>query len=110
MDVGEIVHESKILRGRYGAADIYLPKLNLIIMIDGEGHTDIEHHRKSVAEQVDRDKRFNAAAAKAGYHLLRVAWQDMPKFKCLMTEVINAISANKGQVMLLSPACKALQG
>lgn len=109
MDVGEIVHESKLLRGKYGAADIYLPKYHLIIMIDGEGHNCTDHHNKHVAEQVERDKRFNAAVANTNYHLLRVAWQDMRKFRHLVAHVVTKISAGKGQVIVLSDACLELQ-
>lgn len=109
MSVGEIVHESKILKGKFGAADIFLPEHNLIIMIDGEGHTAVGHHSKRVEEQVNRDKRFNAAVAETKYHLLRVAAEDMSSFKRLVTQVITSIKANKGQVLLLSPTCQAMQ-
>lgn len=70
-DRGYVV-EAKVLKGRYGAADIYVPALDLIIQVDGEHHAD--------PEQLKRDGRFNAAASAQQRRLLRLWHADVTAF------------------------------
>lgn len=111
MGTALVAHECKVLKGRYGAADFYLPEYQLIIQIDGEGHFH-GHHRTSATQQNIRDISFNQAAVAAWYNLLRVAFCDMCDFKHHMATVMAAIMQHGGGIpqVLLSPTCLAAQG
>jgi very-short-patch-repair endonuclease len=58
------VVEAKVLRGKFGAADMYVPGLDLIVQVDGEHHGD--------ADQLKKDGRFNDAAVAQQRHVLRL--------------------------------------
>lgn len=81
--LGHMLVEVSILGGRLGKADIWLPydtcgqlRLNLIIQVDGEGHTCYSMRGRSVAVQQDRDERFNTACWQQGRRLLRLHHAD----------------------------------
>lgn len=58
--------EAKVLKGSYGAADIYVPLVNLVIQVDGQSH---DH-----PTQQEVDMRFNHACQAQGRNLLRLHW------------------------------------
>jgi hypothetical protein len=58
------VVEAKVLRKRFGAADIYIPALDLIIQVDGQHHDS--------PTQMGKDARFDAEAHGQGRALLRL--------------------------------------
>jgi very-short-patch-repair endonuclease len=71
----EVMTEVKILREKYGAADICLPQLKLIIAIDGEQHfarNQAEMFGEPVQLQQQRDADFNARACQLGFVVLRL--------------------------------------
>lgn len=110
LGLAPVVIESKVLKGKYGAADFYLPTFNLIIQIDGEGHIGEGHHSSNPSEQVERDQRFNAAAVASGFNLFRVAHDDMHAFQPLLLQVLTGIQSNGQPVWHLSPGCLEAQG
>jgi hypothetical protein len=63
----------KVLRSRFGAADIYVPALDLVIQVDGEHHDTT--HQQSV------DMRFNVECMKQGRNLLRLHHRDDMHYK-----------------------------
>jgi hypothetical protein len=67
-DVGYIT-EAKVLCGSYGAADIYVPVLDLIIQVDGHFHDRLDH--------INRDQKFDAECIKQHHNLLRLHYQDI---------------------------------
>lgn len=71
IDMGYVV-EAKVLRGKLGAADVYIPALDMIIQVDGQ------HHDK--LEQLVKDARFDAMAHEQKRALLRLHYDDMPAF------------------------------
>jgi hypothetical protein len=70
-DLGFLV-ESKVLGGKRGACDVYIPVLNLLIQIDGE------HHDK--VDQLVVDSRFDSDAKQQGRRLLRLHHSDANNF------------------------------
>jgi hypothetical protein len=76
------VVETKVLKGRYGAADIYVPSINLIVQVDGE------HHNNS--KQLAVDLLFDTEARKQGYRLLRVCYKDIPEVHGHLHSTIKA--------------------
>lgn len=65
-EMGYVI-EAKVLRGKSGAADIFIPLLNLVIQVDGEQHF-------TTFQQADVDARFNAKCIQQGRRLLRLYW------------------------------------
>jgi hypothetical protein len=78
-DRGYVV-EAKVLRGKFGAADMYVPGLDLIVQVDGEHHADVE--------QLKRDGRFNAAAAAQQRRVLRLWFADVAAFPTLIKHAV----------------------
>jgi hypothetical protein len=72
------VVEAKVLRKHFGAADIYIPALDLIIQVDGQ------HHESPL--QMSRDARFDAEAHFQGRALLRLHYLD----ECAFHKIIPA--------------------
>ena len=80
---GHMLVEISVLGKRFAKADIWLPfdqtgqvKLNLVIQVDGEGHTCYPMQGRSVAEQQSRDASFNAECWKRDLKLLRLHHAD----------------------------------
>jgi hypothetical protein len=70
-DLGFLV-EAKVLGGKRGAADVYVPVLDLIIQIDGQHHDGVD--------QLLVDSRFDIDARQQGRRLLRLHYADADKF------------------------------
>jgi len=68
---------TKVLCGKFGAVDFWLPSYNLIIQVDGPGH--IEEGCKSVSldKQVDIDRRFGDESMRQCRRLLRLHHRDV---------------------------------
>lgn len=78
-DMGYVV-EAKVLRGTLGAADMYIPSLDMIIQVDGQ------HHDQLV--QMSRDARFDAVANEQHRAMLRLHHEDMQAFHQTITEAV----------------------
>jgi hypothetical protein len=70
-DLGFLV-EAKVLGGKRGATDVYIPVLNLLIQVDGEHHNE--------AGQLVVDSRFDMDAQQQGRRLLRLHHSDAISF------------------------------
>lgn len=86
-DLGYVV-EVKILRGTFGAADIYIPQLDLIIQLDGEEHDK--------AERMARDAAFNAECVRQGRRLLRLHYNDVLWFHLYIGTALTRCFNYKG--------------
>lgn len=86
-DLGYVV-ESKVLNGTFGAADIYIPQLDLIIQVDGEDHDKPERMRCDIA--------FNAECARQARRLLRLHYNDVHWFHMYIEQALNRCTNSKG--------------
>ena len=89
--------EVKLLGQKHAAADLYYPfevgpetVLDLMIMIDGEGHSTKPHHGRSIAEQQALDRATEAACLDAGQNLLRLDFRDKDDWGILMQDAVCA--------------------
>lgn len=101
------VPEARILRGKFAAADAYLPDHNLAIQIDGAQHlgTEFAHQKaKKGKPQWQKDAEFNEACAKQGYHLLRTHADDVKKGSVVLGMAIDRCSKANGTLRLFSRA------
>jgi hypothetical protein len=71
-DLGYVV-EVKVLKGRFGKADIYVPSIDLIIQVDGEHH--------NMPHQLNTDARFNGEAVRQNRRVLRLYYKDVSDFR-----------------------------
>lgn len=106
MEVPEIVTEVKVLRGHYGAADIWLVPLQILIMVDGEGHLRCKHHQRDAAVQIQTDIRFVIRAYHLGYSVLRLGCDDMDDLAVLLESLM---AAEQPAVVLSKSSRKAMQ-
>lgn len=88
--------------GRYGAVDIYLPELHLLIQIDGEQHYRNAEHSEDVKQQIARDRRFLFGALHKGFSVLRVAARDLDNFADLVDLILDKAAGHSGPHALLS--------
>jgi very-short-patch-repair endonuclease len=98
---GIIVTECKVLGGRYGAADIWVPHLKTLIMIDGEHHSAGRMHTKHYKQQVAVDMRFTEAALAKGFNVLRVGDQDVEHLDQYMEQLLAITNQYQPHVALL---------
>lgn len=75
------VVEAKVLRGSLGAADVYIPALDMIIQVDGQ------HHDQPV--QMGRDARSDSVAYDQQRAVLRLHHEDMPAFHQIITSAVR---------------------
>ena len=94
---GHMLVEVSVLGGRFGKADIWLPccplgcnKLDLVIQVDGEGHTHQAMPGRSLVEQQLRDERFNDECWQQGLSLLRLHHADKLHWQLSMLYAIQA--------------------
>lgn len=76
----------RVLRGNFSSADIWIPLLNLCIMIDGEGHFG-DHTGRSVEDQEEADDMFNYEAIDRGLTVFRLHFQDANLTQALLSSV-----------------------
>ena len=69
------------------SADIWIPHLNLIFMVDGEGHF-FDQHGRPVSQQYETDEAFNFEALDGGVSVLRLHFEDRKMFQQLMLDTI----------------------
>ena len=101
------VPEARILRGRFAAADAYLPDQNLAIQRDGSQHLGNEFAHQGAESrkpQWQKDAEFNEACAKRGYHLLRIHEDDVKKGQVVLSMAIDRCSRAMGTLRLFSRA------
>ena len=79
--------EIRVLKKNYSAVDLWIHRL--LIMIDGEGHFDADIHGTPVHKQREIDTRFNAAASRLGYSVLRLHYKDSPCFAEIIREALQ---------------------
>ena len=77
--------EAKLLKGRYGGLDVYLPAHQLGIMVDGKHHDPRAHQGHHGSYSMDQwrvDRKFDAAVMRRGSgavkRLLRLHFLDVP--------------------------------
>lgn len=95
-NMGYIV-EAKVLQGTYGAADAFVPLLNLVVHVDGE------HHAKNV-DQVVKDDKFNAECTRQGRSAVRLYWsRELPThYYQEITEAVERCFASEKPFILYS--------
>lgn len=69
----------KVLRGRYGSVDVFLPAAQLMVMVDGPGHIDECTRWVPLAEQQRIDADFDAEVQRQGKRLLRLHYRDIER-------------------------------
>jgi very-short-patch-repair endonuclease len=67
----------KVLGGRLGSADVYIPSARLIIAVDGPGHMEEAVKGTSLGQQMEVDEAFDNACMAQGYRLLRMHHVDI---------------------------------
>jgi hypothetical protein len=87
-ELGYVV-EVKILRGKFGKADIYVPSIDLIIQVDGEYH--------KLPGKLNTDAMFNAEAVSQGRRVLRLWYMDVPHFHSAIANAVRLHSRMHGQ-------------
>ena len=75
------VVEAKVLRGRFGAADMYVPALDLIIQVDGQHH--------ELPAQLSVDARFDCEAHRQNKALLRLCYHDQLAFHKVFPQALH---------------------
>jgi hypothetical protein len=65
--------EAKVLKGRFGAVDIVLPAVNLLVQVDG--------HQHKLPKQMEKDAAFDAESIKQKHVLLRLWHEDMDSWQ-----------------------------
>lgn len=91
---GHMLVEIRVLGGRWGAADIWLPwsangaRLDLIIMIDGEKHFT-KAWGVNLEQQKRIDKRFNQACWEQEHRLLRLYSDEKDTWEALISSALH---------------------
>jgi very-short-patch-repair endonuclease len=85
-ELGYVV-EVKVLRGRYGKADIYIPAIDLIIQVDGEHHDS--------AHQQFIDAKFNTEAVRQHRRVLRLCYKDVCHFYGAISTAVHQCMASR---------------
>jgi hypothetical protein len=67
----------KVLCGRFGPADLFIPHANLIIAVDGPGHMEEDCKTVPLHVQMAIDRRLNQECIKQGVYLLRMHYKDV---------------------------------
>ena len=88
---GPLVVEAYLVGSKPGAADMWWPceeaaglRTNLVIAVDGEGHSTKPMHGKSIAQQQADDCAFDEECMAAGHNLLRLDYRDIHDWQDLM--------------------------
>lgn len=97
-DCGPIVLEACLLPGSSKPFDMWLPKYEIAVEVDGRQHFRGGMHSKSAAAQYKRDRAVDAACEKAGLRLLRCHFEDDKQWGSLLQRAVQAVKAN--------PTCK----
>jgi hypothetical protein len=80
-DLGYVV-EVKVLKGKFGKADVYVPSIDLIIQVDGEHH--------NMPAQLSVDARFNAECVKQNRRVLRLYYKDVCTFRNDIQDAVHS--------------------
>jgi very-short-patch-repair endonuclease len=80
-DLGYVV-EVKVLKGRFGKADVYVPSIDLIIQVDGEHH--------NMPHQLSVDARFNAEGVSQSRRVLRLYYKDVSSFRSAIHNAVHS--------------------
>ncbi len=64
------------------SADFFLPEIGLVIMVDGEGHTEDVMYDLTPDDQREIDSRFNNQARMFGYNVVRLHHHDVDHAIC----------------------------
>lgn len=99
-----VVWEARVLAGhsvnvgseRLGnkSFDLWLPRFNLLVEVDGAQHTDAPYLQKQAEERMGRDLRYSRAAMAAGYLVVRLHECDMAQWE--ETVALALVEARKG--------------
>ncbi len=85
-----------------GGIDIFLPwgpndqRINLAIMVDGEGHFDEGHkiHGISIDKQHTTDREFEILAQQKRLSILRLHYKDRKRYRAYIEHAINVLVNN----------------
>lgn len=94
--------EVKVLKGRFGAVDIYVPALKPAIKIDGEQHLLSDIHSNSFEQQIELDDRFNQAAMQQNISVLRLQWEDSSRYSNFITKALQQQQSQPEKVDLFT--------
>lgn len=97
----EWVTDARILLGTFNSADIWIPKWQFLIMIDGEGHFTAMHDTIST-QQAAIDDRFNAESLSRGFSVLRLHYLDLGIFEKVIHVVARQCKSATSPCLLFS--------
>ena len=100
----DLYTEIKVLRQKYGAADLYVPCYQLVICVDGEGHFNGNQgdvYGEPVCRQQERDAAFNAQAMQQGIVVLRLHHEDRMYWHRHLHRAFERCKAKPGQGAVL---------
>lgn len=83
-----VLIDHKLLGGRFSPVDIYLPCLDLCIMVDGEGHFS-KHHSITAQNQEEIDNVFNLEAIRCGFKVLRLHYEDAGLYAAIVKVAVS---------------------
>jgi hypothetical protein len=93
-DPDPIVLEACLLPKGSKAFDMWLPKYNIGMEVDGRQHFDGEMHSKAAAAQYQRDRLIDALCEKARVRLLRFHYADDKQWGSLAQWAVRAVQGN----------------
>ena len=84
----EWVPDACCVKSSKSSADVWVPELKLIIMVDGEFHF-MDHFKTTAEMQKDIDHRFNTAAVQQDMTVLRLHHKDVHAWPDYIARVIS---------------------
>jgi len=104
----EWVWEAHVLVGWNHPVDIVVLKHDIIIQVDGEGHTLVPHHNNQLSTQLGRDMRFNRVVLEEGRRCVRLHHQDVASMPEICQGLIGyAMQSKLRPFIILSPSYDA---
>ena len=82
------IADARVLLGNGSSVDIWIPALDLCVMVDGEGHF-FDQFGKPVFRQEETDDDFNYDAVGKGFSVLRLHYKDHHAFSPLLLNIID---------------------
>lgn len=99
----QLLVEIRVLKGNFGAVDIWLRDAQLLIMVDGESHFD-DAHTVTSHDQRAIDGRFNSAAIDQKYDVLRLHYKDAYRFASIIRHALEDCKVkNRSPLLIHSP-------
>jgi hypothetical protein len=99
--------EIKLLKARYGAADIVLQLhtgMTVIIMVDGQHHFRTTRCDRTHHEQSETDEAFNSAALAMNASVIRLHYKDCWSFEYQLRVFLQRCACSTQALLLKSPS------